>query len=97
MKIKNLVQTCEACPSQWEAETLDGRGVYIRFRWGFLSISVSDNPGEHGLDGKEIYGEQLSDNLDGVISWSKVSRIIEKLPNKRMQADNYPSTRLVNR
>jgi len=87
MEIKDLVQTCEACPSQWEAKTPDERGIYIRFRWGFLSISVSDNPGEHGLDGKEVYGEQLGDGLDGVISWDKVSKIIEKLPNKCMQAD----------
>ena len=85
MEIKNIKQTCEACPSQWEAETPDKRGVYIRFRWGCLSICVSNEPNEHGLDGKEVYRKQLSDDMDGFISWGEVAEIIEKLPNQALK------------
>ena len=79
MKIENLVCTCEACPSQWEANTDDGRGVYIRYRWGYLSIYVSSKPGQHGLEGKEVFGAVLGDDLDGVIGWNEVSPIIENI------------------
>jgi len=79
MEIKNLIQTCEACPSQWEAQTIDNRGVYVRYRWGYLSINISTNPGDHGLGGQEVYGEQIGDGLDGFLSWSDVAPIIENL------------------
>jgi len=79
MKIKNLIETCGACPSQWEANTLDGRGVYVRYRWGYLSISISTEPGQCGVNGPEVYGCQIGEGFDGVISWSEVAPIIEGL------------------
>jgi hypothetical protein len=38
MTITKIKKTCWACPSQWEGKTKDGRAVYIRFRWGNLSV-----------------------------------------------------------
>jgi hypothetical protein len=37
---KNLEQTCFACPSQWEGETVDGKKFYIRYRFGWLSLHL---------------------------------------------------------
>ena len=34
-----LEQTCGACPSQWEGKLADGRGIYIRFRYGRLTLT----------------------------------------------------------
>ncbi len=68
--ICDFEQTCYACPSQWEGTLEDGRMIYIRFRWGYLSIKESDNKTDDVMDavgGREIYGEQLSDRLDGVL------------------------------
>jgi hypothetical protein len=79
MEIKDIVQTCEACPSQWEAKTQDGRGVYIRYRFGGLSIYVSDKPNQHGLNGKCVYSKSLGDEYDGVISLGKILPIINRL------------------
>lgn len=42
MRIRNLVQTCWACPSQWSAKTEDGDEVYIRYRWGVLTMDVAN-------------------------------------------------------
>lgn len=53
--LTHLVQTCDACPSQWDAETDDGRPVYIRYRWGFLSVRVAPVGGDPVL-GAEIVG-----------------------------------------
>ncbi|WP_028058300.1 hypothetical protein [Candidatus Solirubrobacter pratensis] len=40
VEITDLEQTCWACPSQWEGKLADGRHVYIRYRWGFLRVTV---------------------------------------------------------
>lgn len=42
MRLKSLKQTCEACPSQWEGKLSDGRKVYIRYRWGTLTVHVGE-------------------------------------------------------
>lgn len=45
LHIASLKRTCIACPSQWEGVLEDGRPIYIRFRWGELSVRL----GEIGL------------------------------------------------
>lgn len=68
LKEGSLVQTCAACPSQWEAHLEDGRMVYVRFRWGGLAISVSEGPTNDVFDavkGPDILYRELSDSLDG--------------------------------
>ena len=40
-KIAKLIQTCAACPSQWEGHLDDGRMVYIRYRHGTLRANIS--------------------------------------------------------
>lgn len=73
-----MILTCGACPSQWEGYLEDGRMFYIRFRWGWLSICVSENPTEqvHEAMENEIYGQQISHNLDGVIDEIRVLYIM---------------------
>jgi hypothetical protein len=39
MKIVSLCQTCKSHPAQWSAQVEDGRWLYIRYRWGILSMS----------------------------------------------------------
>ena len=82
MEIKNLVQTCSACPSQWEGKTTDNRAVYVRYRWGYLSISVSDPGGsiDDAVCGQEIYGEQRGDEYHGVMGDNELLPILESLP-----------------
>ena len=70
MRIIELEQTCYACPSQWEGKTLSGQDVYIRYRWGYLSISI---------DEKAIYGEQIGDEWSGVLAWRRVEEILNSL------------------
>lgn len=35
VRIVKAVQTCTACPSQWDSWTDDGKYLYLRFRHGF--------------------------------------------------------------
>lgn len=38
--IRTAVQTCEACPDQWEGELADGRAFYFRYRGGIASLAI---------------------------------------------------------
>lgn len=91
MEINKLKCTCSACPSQWEFYTFENRPVYVRYRWGYLSICLG-NPNKDiwdAVDGVEIYGQQLGDGFDGVISWDEVERIINQLPNYIVKAKQH--------
>jgi hypothetical protein len=66
MKLSNLAQTCDACPSQWEAETTDGQRVYVRYRWGHLSVE---------LDGQSIYEADHGDSLDGDMTTERMLKL----------------------
>ena len=68
LQITKLRKTCEACPAQWEGEDSKGNPIYIRFRWGYLSISQK---------GREIFGERLSDGLDGSLSFEQLQNVTE--------------------
>lgn len=39
IKIVEIYQTCNVAPSQWDAWTDEGEYIYIRHRWGILTIS----------------------------------------------------------
>ena len=71
MEVKEIIQTCIACPSQWEGILKDGRMFYIRYRWGTLTIQLSKQPTNDGdriisEDWNLIYSEQLGNEFDGV-------------------------------
>jgi hypothetical protein len=84
MEIKHITQTCNACPSQWEGRSTDNRPVYIRYRWGWLTIGVG-LPGQTISDAveksmnKPDVEEKLGDEFHGEISYSKVKPYIDKL------------------
>lgn len=62
-KIKSIKQTCFACPSQFEGYTDDNRYVYVRYRWGHLSIDINDI---------EVLSESFGDSMDGVLSYEEL-------------------------
>lgn len=43
VSIAELIPLCGGCPSDWEARDHLGREVYIRFRWGRLSVTVTED------------------------------------------------------
>lgn len=68
--------TCQACPSQWEGTLADGRHVYVRFRFGVLSVGLGATVEEARCD--ETFREMISDGLDGFIRWEGVLEAVEK-------------------
>ena len=100
MKVKNLIQTCDACPSQWEFTTDENRPVYVRYRRGYLSVYVGgpDKGIDSALDGVEVVGERIGDAYDGVLDWSEVeSRIKDINIFKQPKCPSCQSTRVSGR
>jgi hypothetical protein len=67
IRVSRIRKTCNACPSQWEGVTPDGAKVYVRYRWGGLSVGVGAEP--LGKDYGNVLSEQIGDSLDGVLSF----------------------------
>lgn len=81
MRVANIKQTCSACPSQWEGHTEDGRMFYIRFRWGGLSIEISEEPTNVIQKAMDIllFDEQISDSLDGILTEEELKPYMNKV------------------
>lgn len=60
-KVKHCIQTCSACPSQWDIYTDEGEYIYARYRWGRLTVTL--NPWRE--DSKELCRKDIGDDLDG--------------------------------
>ena len=84
--INDLKQTCSACPSQWEFTTFENRPVYVRYRWGYLRISIgeSNGPIEDAVIGVCIFGDQIGHGMDGTISWKEVENQLSKLTKNKI-------------
>jgi len=63
IEVKFLTRYTSYCPTQWEGETTNGEDVYIRYRWGFLRVDIN---------GKEVFGDQIGGEMDGVLSDEKM-------------------------
>jgi hypothetical protein len=86
-----LKKTCAACPSQWEGKTADNRQIYYRFRWGGLTVTVSEPNDEKeyaAVRGKEVFYAELSDGLDGVLSTNDMFAITKKKIKYELSDDN---------
>lgn len=77
MKIASLVQTCGACPSQWEGRTDDNRSIYVRYRWGHLSITVGSKGGDitDAVMGQSVFEVDYGDGLDGVLEYEELKEL----------------------
>ena len=77
LTVKTCVQTCTWVPSQWEGVTTDGRPVYARYRYGYLSVRVG-RPGqtvdEAITSGRPIVGRAIGDALDGCMTYHDLKR-----------------------
>lgn len=81
VKIVKLECTCQACPTQYEAKLEDGRLVYLRYRWGYLSIRASpcetDNIHD-AISGEEVLGESRGDDFHGSMDRDEVISYLRK-------------------
>ena len=70
--VRALIRTCSSCPSQWEGQTRDGRFVYVRYRWGTLSIGIGASREESINHSGNLLDKELGDHLDGVLEFEQL-------------------------
>ena len=77
LKVVEIKNTCEACPAQWEGIDAAGRPVYVRYRWGYLEISIGEKGEGIGsaVNGQEIFGTQIGHTLHGEMSYDELKKV----------------------
>lgn len=68
LKIVEYIKTCSACPAQWEMWVKNGRMIYVRYRYGHLTVNISEKPTEDvakAINGKEILSLHCGDDYHG--------------------------------
>lgn len=63
--LTRAVQTCYACPSQWDAWDADENYYYLRYRWGVGTVE---------RDHRVIAEFDTGDSLDGSIDLAEFAR-----------------------
>jgi hypothetical protein len=62
LRVVNLTMTCPACPSQWEAECIDGGYFNARYRWCTLEFGTGktlDAAVENAMGWGTGYGREI--------------------------------------
>jgi hypothetical protein len=74
------VQTCDACPSQWDAWDSEGRYWYLRYRYGHGE--ARQYPDENWVqlwvpnyEAREVLSFGYGHSLDGVITLEKFAEL----------------------
>lgn len=83
----NIVETCGGCPSQFEAKTKDGESVYIRYRFGELTVRVGKDI-DDAINTSPIFSKSVGDNLDGVMELAEVVKHVNQSDNLRLNITN---------
>ena len=86
MKIVKVTQTCYACPSQWDAWVDNGDRIYVRYRWGGLTITYFGQDSK--LDGDLIFSSRVGDGLDGVLEYNELRELTEHIIDWPYQCEN---------
>lgn len=61
LRLTRIVQTCSACPSQWDAWDEAGTYYYVRYRFGRFTVT------KDRVNGELLVNEVLGDRLDGMM------------------------------
>lgn len=79
--LKELHQTTSCCPSQWNGLTEQNEFVYIRYRFGTLTIQLSASGGNisDAINiGHMIFVKSFNDRLDGKMTSEELIQIIKE-------------------
>lgn len=72
MKIVELNRDCLACPSAWIAKTDTGSVLYIRYRWGTLTVRESKDIDSLFTEGSIIFDRTVGDFYDGFMGYQEM-------------------------
>lgn len=72
-RIRSQVQTCFACPEQYEGELITGEYFYFRYRYGVASLYLSWEGVPRGPEKADAYDSMSvgNDSLSGIFESSE--------------------------
>jgi len=73
--VASLKKTCTACPAQWEGKLEDGRALYVRYRWGELSVGAGEDGGaaiDNSMSEEGFHCERVGEGLDGYMDFEEL-------------------------
>lgn len=78
MKILKLVRTCLARPAAWEGIDEQNQIIYIRYRWGQMTMRQGSPNEEFDIARMPlVFNESIGDNFDGLIDYADMKKEIE--------------------
>ena len=79
VRVSNLIQTCSKSPTQWEGRTSDGRLVYVRYRWGWLTNGIGQTIDEAVRSETNLFERQLGEKRDGDLDYARLRAVTDGL------------------
>jgi hypothetical protein len=79
MKITKIMNCGTVCPTQWIGATEDNRAVYIRYRWGRLTVHYGEREKLSevaAVCGKLFYEKDLNRPAEGYLRYSELKSIV---------------------
>jgi hypothetical protein len=80
VEVYDLRRTCVACPSQWEGRIGDHGSIYIRYRWGNLTVRTSETDGNAAAASscflEDDIGRRSGDRLGGYMETDEMRRAL---------------------
>ena len=70
VRVRKLTDMRTSCPAQWTAETFHGEDVYIRYRWGWITVYVG---------GKDIYTKKCGADYAGTMDTKEMKRVLKNV------------------
>lgn len=93
-RVLGLVRTCLATPSQWSGVTCDGRFIYIRYRWGRLTVHLDDI---NAVSAEPLFDRVLNgDGWDGYLTYEQLVEALAdvlELPPEDSEVCRHPARR----
>ena len=78
VRVVKIVKTLEASPAQWDGMTDDNRQIYVRYRWGCLTIElgVAGDMSEYAaVNGEKILSMKHGGKYQGVMEYSELKEL----------------------
>lgn len=83
IEVHDLRRTCIACPSQWEGRIHDYGSIYIRYRWGCLTVRISLTDANAVRADTCLYeddiGLRTGDRLGGYMETDELYKALEEV------------------
>jgi hypothetical protein len=89
--VTSLVRTGDRSPSKWEGETYDGRRLYVRYKWGLLSIGIGNSIADAVEHSANFFEKQLGDKLDGSLEFEQLRAVTNGLIQWPEKCGHLPS------